>query len=127
MIKFRGVRKDNGEVVEGDLIHGFKGILCICNLASIDNYEIHPSSLAMHIGKSDKKGVEIFGSVPLPDAKLSQGGDVVKNSHGTNYNVSYNKNGLQWECKREECGNGFVPIATFSLEIIGTQFKNEKV
>ena len=87
-IKFRGIRKDNGEYVYGSLILTpypydrcsiitFRndteyGILRYSSVSS----EVHPDSVAQYTCMNDRNGKEIYGSIYL-DGKLTKGGDVV--------------------------------------------------
>lgn len=71
IIKFRGKRVDNGEIVFGDLIHGQggkSGRMYIlpqtrfyppdCN--NLDGYEVIPETVGQLIGSTDKNGKEIY-------------------------------------------------------------------
>ena len=70
---FRAKRADNGEFVEGDLIHGVsvkKGKMYILpivsNLAYLkgcdppDGYEVTPETVTQFTGVTDKNGIKIF-------------------------------------------------------------------
>ena len=77
-IKFRGVRKDNGEVVCGNLFI-FRSkceIMPQSGRGLIESTEVHPDSVAQYTCMNDKNGKEIYGSIYL-DGKLTKGGDVV--------------------------------------------------
>ena len=85
MIKFRGKRIDNKEWIEGDFINAdaygdtsFKGEYEIRTYGIYgDAFGIIQKSISMSTGIKDKNGVEIFGSIPLDDGTISQGGDIV--------------------------------------------------
>lgn len=77
-IKFRGFRVDNGKIIYGDLLQ-VNGMLYIYPNEFVDfndsdfGYsfiEIHPSSLGMFTGRTDKNGKEIYGAIG------ERGGDV---------------------------------------------------
>lgn len=58
-IKFRGIRRDNGEWIYGDLNHLVDGVYISndhgCNMAQVD-----PDTVGMNTGLKDKKGREIY-------------------------------------------------------------------
>ena len=70
---FRAKRSDNGEFVEGDLIHGVsvkKGKMYILPIVSnlaylkgcdpLDGYEVVPETVTQFTGVTDKNGIKIF-------------------------------------------------------------------
>lgn len=70
---FRAKRSDNGEFVEGDLIHGVsvkKGKMYILPIVSnlaylkgcdpLDGYEVTPETVTQFTGVTDKNGIKIF-------------------------------------------------------------------
>ena len=70
---FRAKRSDNGEFVEGDLIHGVsvkKGKMYILPIVSnlaylkgcdpLDGYEVIPETVTQFTGVTDKNGIKIF-------------------------------------------------------------------
>ena len=70
---FRAKRADNGEFVEGDLIHGVsvkKGKMYILPIVSnlaylkgcdpLDGYEVTPETVTQFTGVTDKNGTKIF-------------------------------------------------------------------
>lgn len=72
-ILFRGKRTDNGEWVEGDLIHGVsvkKGKMYILPIVSnlaylkgcdpLDGYEVTPETVIQFTGITDKNGIKVF-------------------------------------------------------------------
>lgn len=86
-IKFRGVRKDNGEYVFGSLVYNPN---VKCEILSIEiktNYysfinthDVHPDSVAQYTCMNDRNGIEIYGSIYL-DGKLTKGGDIAIIKH----------------------------------------------
>ena len=68
-ILFRGKRTDNGEWVEGDLLHYESGEMAICKGFSkygyeateiIGRYKVIPETVGQFTGLTDKNGVRIF-------------------------------------------------------------------
>ena len=70
---FRAKRSDNGEFVEGDLIHGVsvkKGKMYILPIVSnlaylkgcdpLDGYEVTPETVTQFTGITDKNGIKVF-------------------------------------------------------------------
>ena len=70
---FRAKRADNGEFVEGDLIHGVSAKMgkmyilhIVPNLASLkgcdplDGYEVIPETVTQFTGITDKNGIKVF-------------------------------------------------------------------
>ena len=70
---FRAKRTDNGEFVEGDLIHGVsvkKGKMYILPIVSnlaylkgcdtLDGYEVTPETVTQFTGVTDKNGIKVF-------------------------------------------------------------------
>lgn len=105
---FRGVRIDNGEVVEGWLIDCKRQLAYIIPLKSLavevskskkhhirtleltSFYTVYSESLAMKTGRKDKNEVDIYGSFEV-DGKMSRGGDRVLLDNGI-----LNRSGLNW-------------------------------
>lgn len=59
-ILFRGKRVDNGEWVEGELLHKTDGKPHIFNDGSLAGYEVLPETIGQYTGLQDKNGVKIF-------------------------------------------------------------------
>ena len=61
-IKFRGKREDNGEWVEGDLIHSGKDMSIVkCGTFTVESsFRVIPESVGQYTERKDKKGKEIY-------------------------------------------------------------------
>ena len=131
MTKYRGIRKDNGEWVEGNLVNNLWGYFIIQHfgiqneiIVSSIASQVIPESISLFTTLTDKTGKEIFGSIPV-NGVMSRGGDVLK----FNYD-----NFVQIEKPIEWSGNGFwvkgendsnfLP-AMSGTEIIGNQYDSE--
>lgn len=93
-IKFRGFRVDNGKVIYGDLIQdksGNKWIISIEQFSLSNMLQIHPSSLGMFTGRTDKNGKEIYGAIG------DKGGDVIKDFQGNVFTCIFD--GLSFDMK----------------------------
>ncbi|MFA6281874.1 MAG: hypothetical protein WCY05_05180 [Candidatus Omnitrophota bacterium] len=80
MFKFRGQRVDNKEWVEGyhvfDKFENKHYMQIPVSDKDFDSYfEITPNTLSISTGQFDKNKIEIFGSIPLEDGAMSNGGD----------------------------------------------------
>ena len=91
--------------------------------------EVHPDSVGMFIGITDKGGKEIYGS--LPDAR---GGDILKDGKGENGRVVYLPNVASFvvETQGEVCqywslneGNLSNQTQLTYTEVIGNQWEEE--
>lgn len=63
VIKFRGKRIDNGEWVEGDLLHFPEGEIHVIPFDAVDfedEYHVHPETVGQFTGLNDKDGKEIW-------------------------------------------------------------------
>lgn len=79
-IKFRGFRTDGKGWVEGDLATGKLGK---AGRYWVDGHEIHPSSLGMFTGLTDKNGKEIYGAIG------ERGGDRISFGRELTYFVKF--------------------------------------
>lgn len=81
--------------------------------------EVHPDSIAMDTGQTDKHDKQIFGSIWI-DGKLTRGGDRLKY-----YNQKLHIKDVIWRNNRNT-GVGFNIAIGDNYEIIGTQYTKLK-
>ena len=88
-IEFRGIRKDNGEIVFGHYFNWFKygKIIPIIGEGvkngSVIGFEVIPETICQYTGLKGKNGIKIFS------------GDWIKSSHGYTSYIEF-KNGAFW-------------------------------
>lgn len=81
MVKFRGKRKDNGEVAFGSLV--FDAInnprIAVIDYSGdgLDFHKVIPETVGMFTTLLDKNGKEIYGSIPI-NGEMSKGGDEIR-------------------------------------------------
>ena len=81
MIKFRGIRKDNGKEVFGGYLKEKDNIFLVEPAGCLKHpicWPVIPESLAQYTTINDKSNVEIYGSVEYEKGKMSRGGDICK-------------------------------------------------
>ena len=138
-ILFKAKRLDNGEWVEGDLIHSFDGEnrFAISNAAGL--YEIVPYTICQYTGLTDKNGNKIwendivkfddvgeegyeykegFDFVNIASVEFSFGRWQLSNFVSTNSSVLEDMNGC--------CNEDFYNIWTYA-EVIGNIFDNPEL
>jgi uncharacterized phage protein (TIGR01671 family) len=146
MTKYRAIRKDNGEWVEGYLMQMYSPErLFIGQWINLGNearvkdelftsyHEIIPESLALFTALTDKNGKEIFGSIPV-NGVMSRGGDILKLQYPTvkiygyvdnkeiTVTVEFSKGGFWFT------GDGYADCNWHfynDYEIIGNQWESE--
>lgn len=136
-IKFRGVRKDNGEYVYGSLIY-YRYVECEI-IAFSSQYSfgaiVHPDSVAQYTCMNDRNGKEIYGSIYL-DGKLTKGGDVVTFGYDTEYTVRFEDGCFMlFYTKWKDIFGAYYrwgPMYTaerhqFNIEVLGSLFLNHEL
>ena len=89
-VLFRGKRIDNGEWVQGDLIHRliWASLLCIIRVSDdgfdhYEEYEVDPETVGEYTGLMDKNGTKVFeGDIVGLDVQSGKTRDVVVWSDG---------------------------------------------
>ena len=135
---FRGISKETGKLVYGDLIRkclvGSFVVPTAIKPLGLVPVEVHPDSIAMKTGINDKNDKPVYGSIEI-DGKMSRGGDRVKKYPKVGeYGHDYYKD-IVWDIKYAEDAFWLVPPVTKNiswlvvrrrpLEIIGTQWKDK--
>jgi len=121
-ILFRGKRIDNGEWVEGDLVHSYFKVGDTCINASRENlgfYEVDPSTAGQYTGLCDKNGKKIFE------------GDILSDVYGMHptYAIIFNDfcAAFQFEYTDGYCEGFLESINHKHMEVIGTIHDNPEL
>lgn len=139
MTKYRGLRLDGKGWVEGfyaqKMFDGYNvlshAIIPFDGKMTYISVEIHPESLSISFGLTDKNGKEIFGSIPI-NGVMSKGGSVLKGNTKYTYAVMFVKGQFTVRVIEYELRNTSFNLYKWaeenksSIEIIGNQYEQNE-